>query len=464
MRSLSSKLVIAFLLVSLIGTILGAIFAGLTTSRQFTQFMLDQALNGLRDNLADYYAANGSWEGVNTVFRYSRFSRSDRSGDMVDLAAPLLIDVTGQVVFNGTSHRSTKFVSSRELERALPIEVDAQVVGWLLPTEDINRRLPASAEASFLQRVNQALFLGALGATAVALLIGIILARTLSRPIRELTGATRALAAGNLDQTVPVRSADELGELAASFNQMSADLTHASQLRRQMTADIAHDLRTPLSVILGYTEALSEGKLPGSPDVYTVMHREAQHLNHLVDDLRTLSLADAGELPLTRRAVAPDDLLQRTLLAYSPQAECQSVALRLEMAPGLPILLVDPERMAQVLNNLVSNALRYTPSGGTITLAAASTPDHQVQITVSDTGSGIDPLDLPHIFDRFYRGEKSRAQQEGESGLGLAIAKSLVEAHGGSIYATSEPGHGTIFTLTLPIPEEISPAVADHHE
>ncbi|MCA9961209.1 MAG: HAMP domain-containing protein [Anaerolineales bacterium] len=461
MRSLSSKLVIAFLLVSLIGTILGAIFAGLTTSRQFTQFMLDQALNGLRDNLADYYAANGSWEGVNTVFRYSRFSRSDRSGDMVDLAAPLLIDVTGQVVFNGTSHRSTKFVSSRELERALPIEVDAQVVGWLLPTEDINRRLPATAEASFLQRVNQALFLGALGATAVALLIGIILARTLSRPIRELTSATRALAAGNLDQTVPVRSADELGELAASFNQMSADLTHASQLRRQMTADIAHDLRTPLSVILGYTEALSEGKLPGSPDVYTVMHREAQHLNHLVDDLRTLSLADAGELPLTRRAVAPDDLLQRTLLAYSPQAESQSVALRLEMAPDLPILLVDPERMAQVLNNLVSNALRYTPSGGTITLAAAPTPDQQVQITVSDTGSGIDPLDLPHIFDRFYRGEKSRAQQEGESGLGLAIAKSLVEAHGGSIYAASEPGHGTIFTLTLPIPEEISPAVAD---
>jgi signal transduction histidine kinase len=245
-----------------------------------------------------------------------------------------------------------------------------------------------------------------------------------------------------------VRTQDEIGELATSFNQMSTHLARANQLRRQMTADIAHDLRTPTSVIMGYTEALSDGKLQGTPEMYRVMHEEAQHLNHLIDDLRTLSLADAGELPLMRQAIAPQTVLERTAAAHSIQANNQGTALLIQPATGLPLINIDPDRMAQVLGNLVNNALRHTPAGGQIALSAARR-NGDVILQVQDSGSGIAAEELPHIFNRFYRGDKSRSH-DGASGLGLAIARSIVEAHGGTIAAISTLGQGTTFTITLP--------------
>jgi signal transduction histidine kinase len=238
---------------------------------------------------------------------------------------------------------------------------------------------------------------------------------------------------------------------------MSTNLARANQLRRQMTADIAHDLRTPTSVIMGYTEALSDGKLPGTPEVFQVMHEEAQHLNHLIDDLRTLSLADAGELSLLKQAIAPQTLLERAATAHSIQANNQETRLLVEPAANLPPVHVDPDRMAQVLDNLVGNALRHTPAGGQITLSAAS-DDGQILLKVQDTGSGIAPEDLPHVFNRFYRADSSRAHN-GASGLGLAIARSIVETHGGTITAESAPGRGTTITISLPTSVTIHP----HH-
>ena len=225
------------------------------------------------------------------------------------------------------------------------------------------------------------------------------MACTLTRPIRELTAATHQIAGGDLGVQVPVHTHDELGELALSFNTMSADLEQASRLRRQMTADIAHDLRTPLSVILGYTEALSDGKLQATPKIATTLHREAQQLNHLIDDLRTLSLADAGELPLHRGPVAPAALLERAASSYRMQAEQQEIAVVIDTGTNLPRVNVDSQRMAQVLGNLVSNALRHTPAGGAVTLSARATAA-DVQLQVHDTGSGIAAGDLPHVFAR----------------------------------------------------------------
>ncbi len=356
----------------------------------------------------------------------------------VGLAGTVL---TAVVVGPGTFREFERFITN-----AAP--------GHTHPLPQVNRnpnRIPFSRfpqgtpEGNFEARFGRLLVLGTGGAALLAFLLGIFLSRTMTRPLQELTEATSRLSRGDLGLQVPVRSQDEIGRLAASFNRMSADLARATRLRRQMTADVAHDLRTPLSIIAGYSEALHDGKLQGSPEIYAVLNQQVDHLKHLVEDLRTLSLADAGELPLNRRPVDPRALLERTALAYFAQAEAQGITLTVEAPDDLEAVSVDVERFAQVLNNLVGNALRHTPGGGTIALQAAPG-----RLVVRDTGEGIPADEIPHIFDRFYRGDKARRRSGGESGLGLAIAKSIVEAHGGKITVDSPgTGQGTTFAIDL---------------
>jgi signal transduction histidine kinase len=317
-------------------------------------------------------------------------------------------------------------------------------VGIVLTSPEIYVRNPQ--EAFYLRRIYQGLGWGTAGATLAALLLGVILVQRLIRPLRELIKATQAVAQGDLAQQVPIRSKDELGQLAASFNQMSADLARATRLRRQMTADIAHDLRTPLTVLSGYLESLREGVLQLSPTMLEAMSDEAQQLRRLVEDLRTLSLADAQELSLQRQPTAPSTLLERIAAKYAYAATQRQIQLSVQADKSLPELQLDPERMAQVLGNLVSNALRYTQTGGMIVLSARQ-KGQATLLEIEDNGTGIDPAYLPYIFDRFYRADETRHQEEGESGLGLAIAKSIVEAHGGKIRVVSKPGQGTRFTI-----------------
>jgi two-component system sensor histidine kinase BaeS len=347
-----------------------------------------------------------------------------------------------------------------------------------------NERPPVSPEVAFWERIVWAAVVSGVITALLALLLGGLLARTLTAPVRALTRATQRMAAGDFEQRVPVTTQDEIGNLARAFNQMSADLARASQLRKQMTADLAHDLRTPLSILRGYLEGLKEAQLQGTTPLYTLMHEEVLHLQRLVEDLRVLSLADAGELPLNRRPVDPVALLERTGLLYFVAAEQQGVRLRVETGRGngaeateaedtpedstddegkavprttLPSIWVDTDRITQVLNNLVSNALRHTRAGEIVLRAWAGAG--KVYLSIGDTGSGIAPDDLPFVFDRFYRGDKSRQRSDtpagdsASSGLGLAIAKAIVEAHGGSIGVESAVGRGTTFTLALPVAE-----------
>ncbi len=455
MRSLTWKLSLAFLLVGLVGAILVAVLVQQQTQTEFDRFRqgLGQDQGLAVSALGDYYRTKGAWAGVDSYLANSSLLSFSTRG-------MALLDANRVAVIGNRPFPTGQPAPPGALDNATPIVVNGQTVGYVLFDPRAEGRGGGggppgggppgpSPDVQFLQRVSWASAISALIAGLMALALGILLARSLTRPLRELTAATKVMAGGRFDQRVTVRSRDEIGELAASFNQMSADLERASQTRKQMTADLAHDLRTPLSILRGYTEGLQDGRVDGSPELYAVMHGEVEHLQRLVEDLRLLSLADAGELRLNRRSVDPRALLERTGLAYMVQAQQQGVELRVDAPDDLPSIYVDTDRMTQVLNNLVSNALRHTPHGS-ITLSAATHAD-MVRLRVGDTGSGIDPEDLPFVFDRLYRVDKARQRTDDtSSGLGLAIAKAIVEAHGGAIGVESAQGQGTTFTITLP--------------
>lgn len=306
-----------------------------------------------------------------------------------------------------------------------------------------------------LERVNRAVLFGGLVALIAALVVGFFIFRAITRPIDQLTRAAHQLAQGDLSARVAVDDhasrlgSDEISELGAAFNTMAGNLQQSEQVRRDMTADIAHELRTPLAVMRGNLEAMLDGVYPFDAEHLNPALNQVNLLTRLVEDLRTLVQAEAGQLPLEKRPIDLGALLQSALTSFEAQAAAQQVALHTEIAPDLPTVNLDPDRMQQTIGIVISNALRYTPPQGSITVAA-KTDRARVTIEVADTGSGIAPEDLPHVFDRFYRADKSRARESGGSGLGLAIAKSIVEAHGGSIVARSKTGQGTTLQISLP--------------
>lgn len=439
MRSITFKLVLAFLAVSLVGIVWMAVSAGQITQRVFGSFLDAQNQEALIDQLSEFYITNDGWGDVEAFIISQSFVNEFGRGF-------ILTDEKGNIIFPNVRGFPQNQRLRQRMGDEVPIFVDGRVIGEIITGS--NREFERPFVAQIFNRFYRNLLIGTLGAIAVSLLLGLFLARTLTRTLRDLTEATRAVAKGDLTQRVTIRSHDELGELALSVNQMTAELEHSRELRRKMIADIAHDLRTPLSVILGHAEALSEGALPPDSDTFYIIHDEAQRLNRLVEDLRTLSLSDAGELPLSRTFVSPEELLERVAAAYKPHARQKNIALLVHSAPSLPEVNIDQDRMIQVMGNLLDNALRYTPVDGSITLSAGCSLDH-VELRVQDSGPGIPAENLPFVFDRFYRGDKSRRRGEGGSGLGLSIAKSIVELHGGVIRVESEPGKGVVFIVEL---------------
>jgi two-component system sensor histidine kinase BaeS len=463
-RSLVFRLVLALLGVSVIGVVLTVAFARWVAYREFDRLVLERAQNDFITEVTAYYEAQGSWQGVTDYLHTTRLYGSNLprafsnrynnppSGNFGDFPHPFypyaLVDAHGTVVVASGTYQLGNNLTPSQTAKGVPIQVNGVIVG-----KAVSVGLPPQLdprEQGYLQRTTISSVFAGLIAVIIALIISVFLARSLTRPLREMTAATRAMAHGELGRQVPVRSQDELGELASSFNQMSSDLARSNDLRRQMTADIAHDLRTPLSVLSGYLEALRDGVLEPSSERFDAMFGEARHLQRLIDDLRTLSLADAGELALAPTSIPPGLVLEQAVSSYGPHVAQQEVGLSLEVEPDLPRIEVDTDRMAQVFANLISNALRYTPAGGQIRLGARRQDGH-VLLQVQDSGSGISPGDIPHIFDRFYRGEGARQGESGESGLGLAIAKSLIELNGGKIGVESTIGQGTTFTITFPV-------------
>jgi signal transduction histidine kinase len=277
----------------------------------------------------------------------------------------------------------------------------------------------------------------------------VLVSRLLTAPLGRLTRAAQAVAGGDLSPRVIIRSKDEIGALGDAFNEMTANLAEAETLRKNLVADVSHELRTPLAIVQGNLQAILEGVYPLDLAQVASVYDETRLLTHLVDDLHDLTLADAGQLRLERAPVDLVELAQTAVSQFGPSAEAAEVRLELAADEGVPAVIGDPDRLAQVLRNLLSNALRHTPTGGQVFVRVARTGE-KVTVQVADTGTGIPSADLPHVFDRFYRGEKGGSRRGGGAGLGLAIARQLVTAHGGQITVASSPGRGTTFAIELP--------------
>jgi signal transduction histidine kinase len=322
---------------------------------------------------------------------------------------------------------------------------------WTLPAPKLvaGGLIGDDREASFLNTVTRSLVVAVLVGGLAAVVTAVLFARGVLRPIGALTAAARTMEQGDLSQRVQVRSRDEIGQLAQAFNAMADGLARTEQLRRSMVADVAHELRTPLTNLRGYLEALRDGVIEVRRETIESLYDEAVLLSHLVDDMQDLSLSDAGRLSLHREALDTAALVSAAVQAAKPHAAQQGVSLVVDDVSALPPVYADPQRIGQVLRNLLGNGLAYTPAGGTVRVSASSSA-HEVRIEVRDTGCGIAAEHLPNVFERFYRADPSRARATGGAGLGLALVKQFVTAHGGRVEVASTLGAGSCFSFTLP--------------
>jgi signal transduction histidine kinase len=314
----------------------------------------------------------------------------------------------------------------------------------------VNPLAGQEADASFLDAVNRSLLIATGAAGLLALLLTLAVSRGILGPIESLTAAARRMERGDLASRVAVSSSkNEIGELAHAFNAMAEALSRNELLRRHMVSDVAHELRTPLTNIRGYLEGIRDGVFAADRETIDSIYQEAELLGRVVDDLQELALAEAGQLRLEKRNVRLVEAIEAAISGVRPQYAAHDLKLETDAPAGLPEIEVDAERLGQVLRNLLNNALAHTPRGGKVTITARENGG-DIEVTVADSGVGISPEDLPNIFERFYRADKSRARTTGGAGLGLTIARQIIGAHGGDIRAESEDGRGARFIFTIP--------------
>lgn len=335
----------------------------------------------------------------------------------------------------------------RAMDVALPILFEGKLVGVVYLSQSLRDLTTVMGD------LRTRWLLSTLIALLLSGLVGLLLSGAIARPVRRLTAAAGAVAQGQLDQQVPVRSSDELGRLSETFNEMTARLQAVRRMQIDFVANVSHELRTPLTAIKGLVETLRDGAVEDvevRDHFLETVESETDRLIRLVNDLLILSRADSEALNLQREPTDLASLVQAIVDRLAPQAEATELRLRVETSPGIPLALVDADRIEQVLVNLLDNAIKYSRPGGTVTVSVDSADAQWILVQVRDEGIGIPEEDLARIGERFYRADKARSRAEGGSGLGLAIARALTEAHGGKLWIVSQEGQGTTVTFTVP--------------
>jgi signal transduction histidine kinase len=529
LNSLRLRLLLTLIGVVAVAVATVALFASRVTSRELQRYVeLDMGRNRrLTDTLMTYYTRNGDGGNAQALAQQIAGETSERIimtngvGQVQADTAGVLVGQTiaceqsisgliitiggtrcalpaagepyglvqpsaGDIVFLGVPFSTTVDSAMPPIGTLLQYEaaLSAPAIASSAPSIMIRRVQGQSLdpiEAGFVGAVNRSLVWSAVAAGAAALLLTLALSRRILGPIEALTAAARTMERGDLSRRVAVAGHDEIGELARAFNAMADGLARQERLRRNMVTDVAHELRTPLTNIRGYLEALRDGVALPETALLASLHDEALLLNHLVDDLQDLALAEAGQLRLEPRQVSLFEIADQAAGALRPALDAKQLEFQIVLPADLPDLWADPERVGQVLRNLLNNAILHTPAGGSIKLCANQATQDEgrttnddnalpssfvvrrssfVTLSVRDSGTGIAPEHLANVFDRFYRADRSRARATGGAGLGLAIVKQLVEAHGGRVWATSVPGQGACISFTLPAaPAVLHPAL-----
>lgn len=482
LNSLWTRLMGVFLGVIVLGAIVMVVSVRLSTYTQLRRRVLSDDVaqaNALAPLLAGYYSQNGSWAGVETYLASAPQSQNLPStqtrpgimgpgvmmgpemmknwGDWMGVTRTtgalsnrvVVLDAGGKVIADTSQAILGEQHPAEHASNGAPVIVNGETVGAVLVGSMIEPVLNP-ADEDFLRSVNLSILVASVAVGVLALVLGSLLFRQITSPLRALSQSAWAIAKGDLGQRVKIDTNDEIGQLARSFNRMAESLAEFDLQRRNVMADIAHELRTPLTVVQGNLEALMDGVYDLTPENIAGIHKQTVVLTRLVNDLRDLALAEAGQLRLERKELSLLDVISQVSEGLEVQAREKEVTLKSEILPDLPKVQADEQRIAQVLFNLMSNALRHTSAGGTI-MVNAELREGRVLVSVRDTGTGIAPEDLPHVFERFYRADRSRARATGGSGLGLTIAKQIVEAHGGQIWAQSWLGAGSTFAFSLPL-------------
>ena len=329
------------------------------------------------------------------------------------------------------------------------IAIDYLAASYFMTLMEKYNISPSSSHEMFVSSVHRYLIWASLGALILAVVFSFLLMRKVLGPLRQMTRITQEISLGDYSGEVPFSSRDEVGQLAAAFNRMAEGLRHIEQLRKTMMIDVAHELRTPLTNIRGYLEALTDGVVPATKETFGLLQEETLRLVSLVEDILRLAKADAARGHLDKIEIQPVDLILQELETFRPQFNAKQISWETQFKEGAHRLQADPERLSQVIHNLLQNALQYTPPGGNLRIFAESV-SKEMRVVFANTGGVLAERDLPFIFERFYRGEKSRSREHGGAGIGLAIVKELIKAHNGNVGAEISGGETHIW-FSLPL-------------
>ncbi|MBA4376498.1 MAG: hypothetical protein C0401_10050 [Anaerolinea sp.] len=450
---LKLRLILAFIGVAFAAIVSIVVYTNIDSNRQLNYYMTHGGQFGVENmviTLEDFYQTNQSWAGVETVFSTGIMGKGMGGNVRGIMSQFALADMDGKIIWSESTYSVGDKLGQENLKNAIMLIGDNKQTTGFLVVEGVNS-IQASEISPFVEKLRTAVLWAGGIASLVALFLAIVTANQLLKPIRDLTKATSVLSSGNLSTRVNVTGKDEIATLGTAFNHMAESLEVAEERKKALTADVAHELRTPIAVQKAQIEAMMDGVLPLNNENLSTIADQTNFLSRMVDDLRILALADAGELLLEMQPIVLSEWLPKIVENFRPQAEVNHATITLDINQNVigSTVSIDTDRLYQILLNLLSNAMRYGKIEGVIDVAL-NIKQERLCIAVHDHGPGIPAESIPHLFERFYRDDRARSRDTGGTGLGLSIAKKLAQLMGGDVTGGNHPAGGALFEVYLP--------------